>query len=244
MRGLLTAIGFLTVLPVPGRKPWAGLADALFYFPPVGLLIGLVLLAADLILSGPIGPYGRAALIVAVWAALTGGLHLEGLADAADGVLASRPVHERLEIMRDPATGAFGVIAVGLVLLLKFGLLVDLAVTGLGPGLAAVPLAARYAVLVPMGVFPYARPEGLGRGLTGPARRAALLTAAPTLGAAYLLAGPAGPVGQAVALIGGLGLGLFAGRRLGGLTGDVYGAIIEMAEVCALLGYAAWERVR
>lgn len=242
MKGLLAALGFLTVLPVPTRRPWPGLGPALPYFPLVGLMIGLVLLAADLSLGSFLGNYGRAAVLVAVWAALTGGLHLEGVADAADGLLTSRPATERLEIMRDPATGAFGVIAVGLVLLLKFGLLLDL--PGAGTSLAAVPLAARYAVLLPIALFPYARPEGLGQGLAGPARRAALLTGLPTIGAVWLVAGPAGLAGLSLALAGGLMLAGFARRRVGGLTGDVYGAIIEAAEVSALFSHAVWGRLR
>ncbi len=244
MNGLLAALGFLTVLPVPGRRPWPGLAPALPYFPVVGLLIGLLLLGADLLLAAILGPYGRAALTVALWAALTGALHLEGLADAADGLLAGRPPQGRLEIMRDPAIGAFGAVAVGLALLLKFGLLADLAAAGSRPVVVAAPLTARYAVLVPMGLFPYARPEGLGYGLAKPARRAALLTAVPVLAAAYLVAGPGGLAGLGLALAGSLGLGAFSRRRVGGLTGDVYGATIEMAEVCALVGYAIWGRLR
>jgi adenosylcobinamide-GDP ribazoletransferase len=242
MKGLLAALGFLTILPVPARRPWPGLGPALPYFPLVGLLVGVALLAADLSLGSLLGNHGRAAALVAVWAALTGGLHLEGVADAADGLLASRSAPERLEIMRDPAAGAFGVIAVGLVLLLKFGLLLDL--PGASASLAAVPLAARYAVLPPMALFPYARPEGLGQGLAGPARRAALLNGLPTVGAVYLLAGPAGLAGLSLALAGGLMLAGFARRRVGGLTGDVCGAIIEAAEVSTLFGYAVWGRVR
>ncbi len=244
MKGLLTALSFLTVLPVGPRGPWPGLGPTLRYFPLVGLAIGLLLLVADLILARLLGTYGRAAFLVALWAALTGGLHLEGLADAADGLLGSRPARERLEIMRDPAVGAFGAAAVGLVLLLKFGLLADLAGQAHRPALVVTPMAARYGVLGPMGLFPYARSEGLGYGLRKPAARAFAGTALPVLAAGYLLAGPAALAATGLAVGGGLGLGLFARRRLGGLTGDVYGAIIELGEVFALAGFVAWEVFR
>lgn len=244
MKGLRLALSFLTVLPVGPRGPWPGLGPALPYFPLVGLLIGLTLLGVDLAIAGLLGPYGRAALIVALWAALTGGLHLEGLADAADGLLASRPPQERLEIMRDPAVGAFGAAAVGLVLLLKFGLLADLSGQAPRPALAVAPLAARHGVLGPMGLLPYARPEGLGQGSKGAAARAFALTALPVSAVGYLVAGPAALAAAGLALGAGLGLGLFARRRLGGLTGDVYGAIIEIGEVFALAGFAAWEGLR
>lgn len=244
MNGLRIALSFLTVLPVGPRGPWPGLGPALPYFPLVGLIIGLTLMGADLAIAGLLGPYGRAAVTVALWAALTGGLHLEGLADAADGLLASRPAQERLEIMRAPAVGAFGTAAVGLVLLLKFGLLTDLSGQTSRPALAVAPLAARHGVLAPMGLFPYARPEGLGQGLKRRAVRAFAAAALPVLAVGYLLAGPAALAATGLALGAGLGLGLFARRRLGGLTGDVYGAIIELGEVFVLAGFAAWEGLR
>jgi len=243
LKGLLAALSFLTILPLGPKGPWPGLGPALPHFPLAGLAIGLFLLLADLGLSGLLGTYGRAAFLVALWAALTGGLHLEGLADAADGLLGSRPARERLEIMRDPAVGAFGAAAVGLGLLLKFGLLADLPGQPPRPALVVTPMAARYGVLGPISLFPYARPQGLGYGLRKPAARAFGLVTLPVLAAGYLLAGPPALMATALALGAGLGLGLFARRRLGGLTGDVYGAIIELGEVFALAGFVAWEAI-
>ena len=120
MKSLLVALGFLTAVPVRTRAPAPGdLGRSGRGFPLVGLALGVVLVAAQDALVELFPPLLTAILVVALWAALTGGLHLDGLADCADGLLATATRERRLEILRDPRVGAFGVVGLTLFLLLK-----------------------------------------------------------------------------------------------------------------------------
>ncbi len=241
MNDLLGAVGLLTVLPVrltenelakPGR--------AMAFYPPVGGLIGGLLagLAWLLGLAGlaEAAPLLPPALILAVWAGLTGALHLDGWADCCDALFVPVSRERRLEIMKDPRLGGFG--AVGLVLLLIVKLA---ALDGVlrSPAalltLVAVPALARWAVVIAAKAYPSARPGGMGdyfrRGL---GRRELLLATV----FAVALAAPLGWRGLILWVAAGLallGLARLACSRLGGLTGDVYGAIVELAETAALV---------
>jgi adenosylcobinamide-GDP ribazoletransferase len=205
-----------------------------------------------LLLGALFSPVLAAALLVALWAALTGGLHLDGLADCFDGLLAAVPPERRLEILRDPRLGAFGGIGLALHLLLKtlavaslpafslslplpfaLGLLLP---ASLAPLLLA-PALARWLIL-PVALQPMARPGGLGAEFAlGLSRRALLISALIPLGVA-LLSGPRGLLAAALAALVAAGLVLLALRRLGGLTGDVLGLVVELAELVVLLTFA------
>src|SRR5688572_27216434 len=106
VRDFLCAVGFLTIVPVPAGSP-GGLGRSAVWFPAVGLLLGLMLAAVDAALVRLFPPFLAAAILVALWALLTGGLHLDGLIDSCDALLASAPRERRLEILRDPHRGAF-----------------------------------------------------------------------------------------------------------------------------------------
>lgn len=231
MDALWIAIGFLTTLPVPTHDlaPDA-MRRAAPWFPLVGLGIGALLAGVAWAASWLFPPAVTAVLVVALWAALTGALHLDGLADCGDGLLPPVSRERRLEIMRDPRVGAFGVTALVLVLLLKAAALASLAVTW--PALLLAPLWARWLLLV-AARRPSARPGGMGASL-GPvldARRLALAALLP-----IVLTGGVGvwhwPVIAATgtALLASLGVLWLAQRRLGGVTGDVFGAVVEVSE--------------
>ena len=231
MNALWIAIGFLTTLPVPSHDlaPDA-MRRAAPWFPLVGLGIGALLAGVAWAASWLFPPAVTAVLVVALWAALTGALHLDGLADCGDGLLPPVSRERRLEIMRDPRVGAFGVTVLVLVLLLKAAALASLAVTW--PALLLAPLWARWLLLV-AARRPSARPGGMGASL-GPvldARRLALAALLP-----IVLTGGVGvwhaPVIAATgtALLASLGVLWLAQRRLGGVTGDVFGAVVEVSE--------------
>ena len=231
MNALWIAIGFLTTLPVPSHDlaPDAR-RRAAPWFPLVGLGIGALLAGVAWAASWLFPPAVTAVLVVALWAALTGALHLDGLADCGDGLLPPVSRERRLEIMRDPRVGAFGVTVLVLVLLLKAAALASLAVTW--PALLLAPLWARWLLLV-AARRPSARPGGMGASL-GPvldARRLALAALLP-----IVLTGGVGvwhwPVIAATgtALLASLGVLWLAQRRLGGVTGDVFGAVVEVSE--------------
>ncbi|GIW06136.1 MAG: adenosylcobinamide-GDP ribazoletransferase [Dehalococcoidia bacterium] len=227
MTGLLTALQFLTVLPVPGGP---NLTAAVRWSPVVGLALGVLLAATDLLLTPWLGPAVRAALLVALLAVLTGALHLDGLADSADGLLAPRSPADRLAIMRDPRTGGFGVVAVSLTLLAKSAALAELEGPLRSAALIVTPALARWTIVGLGRFFPDPRP-GLGSVWRAGATPAALILATiVALVPAVGLAGMSGlALAGAAALIAGL-IGLFAMRRIGGVSGDVLGAAVELAE--------------
>lgn len=257
MRSLRTAVSLFTVIPVGGGGELrAGdAARAVLWMPVVGLLLGLagagVMLGVDA--GGAAAPRRLlgAALAVALVALLTGGLHLDGLADTADGLGSRRAAAEALAIMRRSDVGPMGVAALVLVLLIQVAALA--AVPRASLGAAALVLAAvtgRVAVVVATG-SPAARPGGFGALVAGGTTERARTLVVAALGCAVaaggLAAGAAGltsdGAGLAASWLAAAISGLLAGsllqrvarRRLGGMTGDVFGAILEISAATVLV---------
>ncbi|WP_430391279.1 adenosylcobinamide-GDP ribazoletransferase [Dyella sp. 20L07] len=237
VRGLLAAIGFLTRVPVPA-KVFDGAATpsaSLAWYPVVGLLIGGLLYGLSWLLTAA-PPMLAAALLLLAWVALTGGLHLDGLADSADAWVGGLGDRERtLTIMKDPRSGPMGVTALVLVLLLKFA-----ALASLPPHSAALwlaPLLARAALTGAFMVTPYVRSGGLGSGLVGTSR----LACAAGLAFACVVSlsdGWHGVRALVVALVVFGAWRLACMRRLGGMTGDTCGALAELTEAAVLVALA------
>ncbi len=204
------------------------------YFPLVGLLIGVILACINGAFGLFFSPLFTAVLTVAVWFFITGGLHVDGYMDTADGLFSGRGRERMLEIMKDSRVGANGVIAFFFLAALKIVSLAELLQPW--PLLIAVPAAARFAALVSIFKFPYARSEGLGRAYAahGPSRVlmkgcVAALVPSVLVGILYV------PV-----LVGAVVITVLADSyitaRLGGVTGDTYGAVIEFTEMLLLVG--------
>lgn len=231
---LRRALGFLTILPVGTLQAEADLrapGKAFAWFPLVGVPIGaLVATVAWLV---PDWLAGYAAL--ATWVVLTGGLHLDGYADACDALLATTTPERRLEIMKDPRVGSWAVIGLILLLLGKFVALAQVS----SWALIAVPVAARWAMTVAAWYFPYARTQGLGGYFRqGLGMREVTIASICALVILLLLALADWRV-LALLLVAPvvlLAVGVFARTRLGGgVTGDIYGAICEITEWATLL---------
>ena len=207
----------------------APVGRAMAWYPLVGLLLGGCLAGAWWLL-GSAGELLRGALVVTLWAVLTGGLHLDGWADCCDGLLATCSRERRLEILRDPRLGAFGATGLGLLLLIKVAAVASLS----GPSaLAMAPVAARWVLVLAARRWRSARPGGMGDAFrAGLGRRELALAGATMVAVAWLLGGQ---ILVITALITAALLGNFAASRLGGLTGDVYGAIVEASETAALV---------
>lgn len=238
----LLAVEFLTVVRLRRwrRVDPAALARAQVFYPLVGLGLGLVLAGLDRALGALLPSAPRSALTVAALVVLTRGLHLDGLADTFDGLLGGRDRARRLEIMRDPRVGTFGVAAVALVLLLKWSAVMSLDASGRGAGLVLAPMLGRCAMVVLAAAVPYARPQGLGAGYHEAARGAPLLASLAAGPVVALLAyGPAGLALAVAAALVALAMAWWARAALGGATGDVYGATCELVETAVLLGAAA-----
>ncbi len=220
------ALGFLTTLPVPdvGKVRPGERRAASAYYPLVGWVVGAVLVAvAALVQAWP--PGLAAALVLAAWLAVTGMLHFDGLLDSADALLAPRTPTERLQILADVHHGSFALGVGAVFLILKWQ---AIAASPDLWGLALAPVAARTWILPLLGLFPSARPGGLGASARGGSWGWGLLFAAPL---ALLAPGPAAAAGAWA-----LGFAFWSSRRLGGgLTGDVYGAAVETAELVFLL---------
>lgn len=252
MKSLLAAFRFLTILPLPGT--WgtaeADLAASVPFFPVVGLVLGA--LAAGLAWALPplLPPLLTAALLLVALLAFSGCLHLDGLADTADGFLSSRSRERMLEIMKDSRIGAMGVAAVVVVLLTKFAALAGLAEGPsqlFWPAVLLMPLAGRCAMVVHMAWLPYARESGLARVFYQRRSRLAAVWAMGVLAAvAWYLLGRRGLVAVAAVLVSTLALAVYVQRKLGGTTGDTFGALCEVIELVpavtlSMEPVAAWE---
>lgn len=247
IKPFFSALRFLTPAPVPDS--WAGgerdLERSPYYFPIVGLLAGGVAAAVCFGLDQVLPPLAVGAVLVCVLIALSRALHMDGLADTADGLLSSRPREQILTIMRDSRTGAMGVVAVVCVIVLKIALFASVAPEGMRWRIALLmPPAGRCAIVVTMAVFRYARSEGglaTVFALSG-VRRWALLVWAPAvlLVAGWLIADLAGLVVGLASLGSALFLGLYCHRRIGGYTGDTLGAANEIVECVPALVGALW----
>ena len=239
LRLLRLGFAFLTVWPVgPGEPlPEADLAAARFAFPAVGLLLGLALACLNALLLRLGAPTMLAAfLLVAAGAIVSGGLHLDGLADTADGLFLGGDVTRRLEVMRDPHAGSFGVIALVLVLLGKFAALASLGGHTRTLAILAAVAISRALILVSAGLAPYARPEGTGRILIGATTRDDTTWSALLVVVLGLFLGRAPGLLAAVAALGlAWGLTQLARQRLGGVTGDILGALVELGELVVLV---------
>jgi adenosylcobinamide-GDP ribazoletransferase len=242
LASLILAVRFLTLVPIPGREsagPGA-LGRAAWWFPVVGLALGAALLAVDRALQLAFSPLLSALLVLSVWKVVTGGIHLDGLADCLDG-LGGRDGPRRLAIMRDSRIGAFG--AVGLIVYFLTALLAlaDVPVPARGRVLLLAPTVGRLAPLLIGARFTAASPaQGAGAAFLGTMSRWAgpahlVLVAALS---AWLL-GPWGLVLTLGALLAVFLWSAFLVRRLGGLTGDVLGSGVELAELVVLLGGAS-----
>lgn len=236
MNGLLIAVGFLTRLPVPARvfDDVAARATSLAWYPAVGLLLGILLAGLAWSLQG-LPPLLAAALLLLAWVAVTGGLHLDGLADSADAWAGGLGDRERtLAIMKDPRCGPAGVVAIVLVLLLKFAALASLPPSA-WPSLLLAPLLARTALTAAFTTTGYMRSGGLGSALVNAPRFAcavAMLAAALlTIALATLI----GLLALAMATLVVLAWRRACMRRLGGITGDTAGALTEMVEAAVLV---------
>ncbi len=246
MSFLLAAFRFLTILPMPGGRGTteADLAGSVLYFPLVGLVLGGLGAALAFSLSYVIPPLLAAALLVVAFLALSGGLHMDGLADTADGFLGSRIRERTLEIMRDSHVGAMGALGIACVLLVKWAALASVSEWDLWRVALLTPLAGRAVMVLHLATLPYARPAGLGAIFYGRRHRAdaawavlvLLLTGGLVLGVRGVAVGIAS---VAVAL----GMAAVCSRRIGGVTGDTLGALCEITETVPAMLVSAWGHV-
>ncbi|WP_028610932.1 adenosylcobinamide-GDP ribazoletransferase [Paenibacillus harenae] len=254
LQALIAAFQFLTRAPIPVTVPFESpvLTRSVIYFPLAGAFIGACVAAAGWLLQLAVPAWPAAVLLLALWTALSGGLHLDGWMDTADGVLSHRSRERMLEIMKDSRVGAMGVLAAVLLLLFKAALLAEL-LGGEKPGTGLIllllcPIWSRAWMSASIAIWPSARSgEGIGtlfNGVKLSQAAAAFVVSVVLTGVGLRLAGIDDRHILQVLLVafvltvlsGGL-LALWLNRKLGGLTGDTYGAMNEAVE--AVLLFAA-----
>ncbi len=239
MNGLRGAIGLLTILPAGRGLGWQG-AAMVPWFPLVGLFLGGLWAGFDTVAGLAFSPLLRAGLDVIFLMVLTGGLHLDGLADTADGILSHRDKEEALRIMKDSRIGAWGVLALVSVLALK-----GLALSGPLPGerwnsLLLVPAYGRLAMVLAISILPYGRgEEGIASDLFQEKKWWAWAPGAVLVGVGSAFLGWPGIllINGAFLLAVVLVLSLYR-SRMGCVTGDMLGALGEVTETALLVSLA------
>ena len=235
-KGLLAAVQFLTIIPLRQEVTRDGIGRSLIYFPVIGLGIGAILFGLDNLFVLFLPPALGSALLIVALVLLTGAHHLDGFIDTCDGMAAGRSAEQRLAIMRDSRSGGFGVVGAFCLLLVKYISLLFLPGAYRMAALLLMPALGRWAMVYAIFGYPSARSEGMGQTFKEQANWRGLVIAT-------LIA-----IAISVALMELLGLALMAAiwffvlilagilrRKLGGLTGDTYGAINEVIEVCVLI---------
>lgn len=243
MKGLMILFQFMTRLPVPGKPEYDAdeMGKSFKFFPIIGIVIGVILYAVYMGLSMHIeNLYAVALLVVLLEVVLTGGLHLDGLADTFDGIFSYRSKHRMLEIMRDSRLGTNGALALIIYFLLKVFLLVEI---GFG-ALLIIPVIGRLNAVVNAAVAPYARPTGMGKGIVknttvAGAGVAAVITLIATYAATTIETVAIGSISAwGIVILVTVALGVYFAklmeRKIGGITGDTLGAVVELSEIVAL----------
>ena len=241
MRSFLSAISFLTIIPVAHKYAieQASLSKSSIFFPVVGLLIGIFVSGIGYLLYWIFPTQVAAIFVVALLAGASGGLHLDGLADTCDGFLSARPKEKVLAIMRDSRVGAMGVIGIVFLVITKWASLANMFAGVRWAALMLMPITGRTALVVMMALLPYARSEGgivslfLGHDVLkwwGVFIGVVLMVIISVAGF-----GRFGLVITATSLGGMLIFCAYCYRKIGGYTGDTLGAICEISEVLPAL---------
>ena len=206
------------------------------YFPLVGLALGGVLAGLDVAARQALPLPVVGALLVVALLVLTRAIHTEGFLDSCDGLFGGYTPAKRLEIFRDSHVGAFAVVGGAGLLLLKWTLLTGIP-DDVRVGLLVVfPCLSRFGMVSTMAAFRYVREQGIGTSFQVGRNRWQVVFGFATAGAAGgLLLGVGGLILVAAAIGVSLGVGWWVTRLLGGMTGDTYGAVNEVAEVAVLL---------
>ncbi|WP_301859400.1 adenosylcobinamide-GDP ribazoletransferase [uncultured Megasphaera sp.] len=240
MKSFFIALQFLSRIHIVRQSVWSDedFGRSVLFFPLVGLIIGALLCAVYMAVSLIFAPFYSAAMVVGFWFFLTGGLHADGFMDTADGIFSGRSQERMLEILKDSRVGSNGVLAFFFLAFFKISFLANIPVPLVYMVLLGIPAAARFGTLISIFQFPYARSQGLGMAFTQhqPSHvlvKGFLLALLPAVYGGFLY----------LVLLGSAMLtALLANRyivcRLGGVTGDTYGAVLECSEVM-LLGEAA-----
>ncbi len=242
MKAFLSAIQFLTIVPLKyvilraeGPKD---LSRSAAYFPAVGLLIGLALAGTSRLLSfAGLEPLVSSVTVVVALIILTGGLHLDGLADTFDALSSHKDRDGMLKVMRDPSVGAMGAIAIAAVLMLEVSLLASINTGAKFKSLILMCVLSRWAMTMAIFFFPYARTEGKAKiFFDGKNTGIFIVSTLTAIVIAFAVSGLPGLAIFAAAGVFAYLVNVFIKKRIGGITGDTIGAVNELTEIAVLFG--------
>jgi len=243
MNAFFIGLQFLTRIKIRQQSEWSAeeFGKSVKFFPLVGVVLGLILAAAAYILlvllpvlTIYLPLHLTASILLILSVVLTGGLHCDGFMDTMDGIFSGRERERMLEIMKDSCVGSNAVMAFVLFMLTKWSLLLDMSGGQLIVALFVMPIIARMAMVIGITLFPYARPEGIGKAFAVHANKKSLLYAVLFTLIFILPFGFAAIISLVSVFIFALLFGRYTTRILGGLTGDVYGALTELSELLVL----------
>ena len=239
IQSLMIALGFLTIFPIPIKREFkpADMGRTMAFFPVVGAIIGGLLVLTDMALSSVMPRPVADFILIAVLVLITGGLHLDGLADTCDGLYGGKTKEDALAIMKDSRVGAIGAVGLIIIIGLKYSAVLSLPQSAKHTALFLMPILSRWAMVLMACLSEYARPaKGTGRDFVETVTPLNLLVATIFASVAVgVMMGWRG--GLVISFICGITLigVIYFKKRLGGVTGDILGAVNEVNEVMVLL---------
>lgn len=241
MWGIAAAFSFLTTVPLPRFEHQDALTrKAVRWFWLVGIVLGAIVGGASIGLSWLLPAPGAAAVVVLLWIVLTGGLHMDGLADTADAAFASVPRARRLEILSDVHHGSFAAVAIAVVVLAKWSGLVSFSSHQMAAAVVVGAVSSRAALAPVLWAFEPARATGMAAAMKpGATTGVAAFSLVAALAVGLVCFGPAGLALVAGIAVAAIAIAAWLSARFGGVTGDACGAVVEVAEVLALLAAGA-----
>jgi len=234
----LAAVRFLTIIPLPGRREVSPeeVGRSIVYFPLVGVIIGLILVGLNWLLGLFLPSALVTVLLVVSLVVISGALHLDGFVDTCDGIGGHKTVEERWRVMHDSRAGGFGIIGVCCLLLVKYVSLSGVPDSWLRQTLVLMPVVSRWAMVYAVFAYSYAKPSGLGKVFKqGASWQRFVIATFITLAVAVILAQLTGFIIMLAIWVIVIAMTAYLKGKFGGLTGDTYGAINEVAEVCVLI---------
>ncbi|MCR5177246.1 MAG: adenosylcobinamide-GDP ribazoletransferase [Anaerovibrio sp.] len=246
MQSFLIGLQFLTRIHIVQQTVWTeeDFGRSVKFFPLVGAVLGAIYGGTAWILCCLAPSYGLDmpehlvnAILVTLPVLCTGALHCDGLMDTVDGVFSGRSRERMLEIMKDSCSGAFGVISFVLFILLQYAAISDLPAEQLPVALFVMPIISRMMMVMAITLFPYARKEGMGKSFTNSSKGNTLLVAFVS-GLLFVLPwGWSAALAVLYAMVFTALFGCYVSRILGGLTGDVYGAVTTLCELVVIIAF-------
>jgi len=244
MNNFITGLQFLTRIHIANQSEWSpeSFGRSVKFFPLIGAILGIILVLINQLLAEHLPyigiflpPHVLAILLLISNVLLTGGLTCDGFMDTIDGIFSGRSKDRMLEIMKDSRIGANGVMAFILLVILKWSLIMDIPPQGLPTALFIMPLLGRFAMVIGITIFPYARPDGIGKAFAQYADKYTLFIASILSLLFVVPLGKQAIISLFIAIIVTVLFSSYVKKLIGGLTGDIYGAVTELSEIAVLL---------